>query len=674
MVLACDAAEVGDEAAATEPNERPHSSQASSLPFGDVPPGVVASHDANKIGTTNSGIDYIEECLNVHGVPIPWTVLDPAAGWVNHGVIADPFEAPGWDAELWTWESNDPDGVCMALPRWSGNNAMLLGVICLGRATSRTCFWDNPSGTFFQKNTPIPIDNFVGGFALDANLQGRCSDCHAGENPFVVHPDDAAFESAKVAVNLEPLSWPRPVVPALPDWPGNPGPIQKLGSTASGEQRCDTCHVKGNAGRFPLVSQALPSYCSRILQPAIAANGTMPPSPFDHFDVLVDYASHREWLLAACGSSSGSIEPVTPPSTVTLSPPIIHEPLYACAEHVVVSGYREDASRLALYVDSQFVAEEFYLKGHPVGYQTVFSLSQPLVEGQVVQAIQELGTVVSDFASVTVRDHTDDYPQGLPAPEITPVPLYECATAIAVANIPNVELFITKTTSSGTTVYPRKTWASHTWAGGLGPAFEVGDTFRVRQSLCSDVSPDSETVEVEAAPATVPPPKFDPEPLMEGQSVVTVDGIVQGASLAVWDYNLGFLWWHSSVPYNRVEWIDVAWGLGEPIGPQHSLHAGQWLNGCTPISITPVAVGPCNDETLVLNVEIAQPQDGDDFVVVTKSVPGSILRVLDATEEIGNGSGPVIALTRQLVSNEVISVVQELGTCTSTFGYTIVVL
>ena len=89
--------------------------------------GLVACDDApdvsstqGAITTTKRGMDYVEEC-RAAGVPVPDRVLEPSLGWVNLGImpfsfISDPSTS---DSELWSWESSDPEGVCLALPRWS---------------------------------------------------------------------------------------------------------------------------------------------------------------------------------------------------------------------------------------------------------------------------------------------------------------------------------------------------------------------------------------------------------------------------------------------------------------------------------------------------------------------------------------------------------------------------
>ncbi|HVH36141.1 MAG TPA: hypothetical protein VM847_18740, partial [Tahibacter sp.] len=162
-----------------------------------------------KTATLNSGIAYTNECIAA-GVPIPPSigVMDPAglAGWKSQGFIPQALQfIVGTPAELRTYRSTSPLGMCYALPRYS-NNAMttvaLDGVICLSEVTSKVCIWDNQmSGTTFSfaagATIPIGAPNLgvdalgryqAGGNELLGGQGGICTDCHAGENPFITHP------------------------------------------------------------------------------------------------------------------------------------------------------------------------------------------------------------------------------------------------------------------------------------------------------------------------------------------------------------------------------------------------------------------------------------------------------------------------------------------------------
>lgn len=181
--------------------------------------------------TTNSGSAYREECIN-NDVPVPETVLDDSdERWENHGVLAAPVLEGLLDAEVWSYVSDpaegEPRGVCIALPRWNGQDeAEFLGLICLGQDSSKVCFFDNPNGEYFSRYQAIEIDDFKGGAELAGNGQGMCTDCHAGENPFVVHPEEKPFDEFKIRVeNPWPLSWPEPIVSST--WIQNPPPINR---------------------------------------------------------------------------------------------------------------------------------------------------------------------------------------------------------------------------------------------------------------------------------------------------------------------------------------------------------------------------------------------------------------------------------------------------------------
>jgi hypothetical protein len=176
------------------------------------------------LGTLNDGARYIAEC-QAAGVPVPTNILDST--WVNHGFLRNVFETPSLDAELWSWTSTSPRGICLALPRWvplaSPGEAKALGVICQGFDSSKACFWDNLQNQYPPRsaagNAGYLLDSslFVGGAALEGNA-GQCSDCHAGANAFAVHPNDPAFEDLILDQFREDMmktasGWYEPIVP-----------------------------------------------------------------------------------------------------------------------------------------------------------------------------------------------------------------------------------------------------------------------------------------------------------------------------------------------------------------------------------------------------------------------------------------------------------------------------
>lgn len=260
--------------------------------------------------TTNSDAAYTTECRN-NGVPIPPPIGDPR--WVSQGFIpTDQLFISNASVEVMTYRSTSPDGLCIALPRSDdtfaadGVTVALDGVICLGKAASpisgksSVCFWDNQmSGSSFPflKGTRIPIGwndpaqvnpnpggKFMsGGAQLTSMGAGQCSDCHAGQNPFIVHPRNpaparpfgqvqgASAESVLGKLSKPPLNlpmfgdtWYDPIV--LGSWPQN----QKRLNDAYLPSSCQGCHSAGGVGgQLPHLSTSLPGYCATVLRQAI---------------------------------------------------------------------------------------------------------------------------------------------------------------------------------------------------------------------------------------------------------------------------------------------------------------------------------------------------------------------------------------------------------------------
>jgi hypothetical protein len=249
--------------------------------------------------TMNKGQAYLNECAAA-GVPIPPPIgrLDPAGltGWKSQGFIPQTMQfIVGTPAEVRTFKSTTPPGMCIALPRYRDSalaTVDLDGVICLGQTTSKSCFWDNQmngAGFSFASGTQIPIgvpdltinaagQYQAGGFELLGGSGGVCTDCHAGQNPYIVHPlADLGGGVLMGSLGGPPQNLPTfsvsrydPLVAAA--WPQN----QLSQSPTYVPAVCKGCHVAGGqGGAFPHLSTELPSYCNTILAQAISK--TMPP-------------------------------------------------------------------------------------------------------------------------------------------------------------------------------------------------------------------------------------------------------------------------------------------------------------------------------------------------------------------------------------------------------------
>ncbi len=251
------------------------------------------------MNTTLSGSAYVAAC-QANGVPTPpdWG----SAQWVSQGVLGTDFLGSTPVAEVFSVTSNSPAGVCMALPRSTGNIIQLLGIICMSKSTGKACFWDNQSNDeqfLIPMGAPIPLSLFAGGAELDGGTGGECTQCHAGENPFIVHPA-SALDLGSV---LMPNTWYKPMV--HPNWLQNPGPSNFLACVALGpnDGSCLGCHANSmsGGGRFPAISTALSTYCNVVLNNAV--NLTMPPGQAGNSA----YAKHRDALVAACSKPPASV-------------------------------------------------------------------------------------------------------------------------------------------------------------------------------------------------------------------------------------------------------------------------------------------------------------------------------------------------------------------------------
>lgn len=260
--------------------------------------------------TTNSGLAYINECRS-HGVPIPPPIGD--ARWASQGFIpTDQLFLFNNSVEVMTYVSASPEGMCIALPRSDdtytadGVTVALDGVVCLGKrpspltGKSTSCFWDNQMNGLsfeFTKGTRIPIGwndpaqvspnptgrYMSGGAQLTSPLAGMCTDCHAGQNPFIVHPRNPvpprAFgqpqfpmaETVLGKLSKPPLNmpmfgdtWYDPLV--LASWPQNKKRLNDVYLPGS----CAGCHAAGGSGgQLPHLSNEISGYCGRVLKQAI---------------------------------------------------------------------------------------------------------------------------------------------------------------------------------------------------------------------------------------------------------------------------------------------------------------------------------------------------------------------------------------------------------------------
>ncbi|HET8935277.1 MAG TPA: hypothetical protein VFN67_17635 [Polyangiales bacterium] len=267
------------------------------------------------VGDAASRQRYHRTCAE-NGVPIPPTwnprnpPADPTKTWQSNGRLTPDFLSNGTTATVWYYESTTPRGLCIALPRAFADGTIdLLGVICQGNDTSKACFWDNARDFAPDEEVEIASLDFNSGPDLNAPGKDVCTNCHRGENVFIVHPESALDLDAKLrgpVLNLNTSllrakDWVRPLVDA--SWPQNPGPGRELDDVdvPATEASCYDCHrtAESKGGRLGPLDNSF--YCSIMWKALLSDQATMPPK--SHLERLG--LSAPETHLAVIGRACG---------------------------------------------------------------------------------------------------------------------------------------------------------------------------------------------------------------------------------------------------------------------------------------------------------------------------------------------------------------------------------
>jgi hypothetical protein len=144
---------------------------------------------------------YIAYCRKAR-VPIPPDFALSGTAWQYQGDLQTNLLAPGQRAQVWTYSDPIRRGACVALPRdgGSGDRSGIAGIICQSAATGRACFWDSRERDDNDPNRDMPLIDWnsqplqIARLKDASNLNeagsGRCTDCHRGNNVFLMAPDD----------------------------------------------------------------------------------------------------------------------------------------------------------------------------------------------------------------------------------------------------------------------------------------------------------------------------------------------------------------------------------------------------------------------------------------------------------------------------------------------------
>ncbi|MCP4542633.1 MAG: hypothetical protein GY832_36385 [Chloroflexi bacterium] len=373
-------------------------------------------------------------------------------------------------------------------------------------------------------------------------------------------------------------------------------------------------------------------------------------------DEPVDDAEHGP-VLQTGGTRERAPEIQNDPGVV--SPPILHEPLLRCGTAVRVSGFAPGAIIRILEGGSNVIGDDIGFD--PDGQ--MIALDVQLEDDWLITAVQEIDASTSDPSNeAEVRDHTEEYPSGLPRPEINALPLYRCGIATVVSNLPEGgELKVFSDARTDPIGWGSGVRSSH--SVGINPPFKVGHGITAIGSICEIESPRSIPPRiVETEPSSLPAPSV-PE-LYEDGTIIIVGNLVNGSKVTIRDQTTGDVVSGGGAPAGRVRFR-----ASPPVSAGHVLEVEQQLCDVTsPPTI--VTVSDCSDlppPTLI------GPQPGDTQVYLTGVVPGSRVLIYAGGDEIGDGGGSVIQLTRPVEAGETLIVVQLVGNCQSDDGYVVTV-
>ena len=209
-----------------------------------------------------------------------------------------------------------------------------------------------------------------------------------------------------------------------------------------------------------------------------------------------------------------------------ISAPLL-DPAWQCGIAVVVRGYIANAT-LDVELDGVIVVAGFP-GGFPVPNGALVPLPAPLVAGQKLRVRQKSGGATSPWsASMTIGDHTTDFPAGPPRPQINPAPVYECGVRTGVGNLlvgSNVWI-----TADGIEV-GRKDGAASQQGVNVAPPYLFGQSVVAWSSLCNDPSPPSITQTAQSSPNPLPVPGF--LPVYDDGQQLTITNVVNGARITL---------------------------------------------------------------------------------------------------------------------------------------------
>ncbi len=362
-----------------------------------------------------------------------------------------------------------------------------------------------------------------------------------------------------------------------------------------------------------------------------------------------------------------------------ISPPNLGYPIYACSTNVTITDFLEHA-QLDVFINGSPAPNPSVVGVNPdLGVN--FETGHTFVAGDTVHVTQSRdGATSGPSNTVTVTDHQEDYPLGLPQPRLWAHPLHECGMAILVEDVvPGSTVVVQAEDPAGGGAFDpphdvgsfhASTEWGHNWTG-VSPSFVLDARVTARASLCSDNSDPSEPLLTETGPSPIPSGSVE-EPVIEGQELINLLGATGPGSYAEHGARL------------RVYEVGGTTAIAQtptPGGASHTVSippatAGQDFEVTQELCSegdpgTTTTVLPCAD---LPPPTIVPPLPGDTQIQILNHIPGADILVFRGATEIGHSSGTLINLSPPpLAEGDVITVLQKLEDCISDSVYQITV-
>ena len=197
--------------------------------------------------------------------------------------------------------------------------------------------------------------------------------------------------------------------------------------------------------------------------------------------------------------------------------------------------------------------------------------------------------------------------------------------------------------------------------------------FEAYQTLCGSTSSNSYPVYALEAPTNLDAPSLDDLQTYPGQQLVAIDTLANGSQVTIAAAGVGTIGLFSTPEALLPEFDLTTSGLGRPLQAGDQFILSQSLCGISSGLSSNAAPTSANCGALPAPA-ILPPLEGDTSVSVSQAVTGARVHVFDASGiELGDGSSPSINLRRAIECGDVLTVVQQVGACTSATGYRITV-